>query len=75
MKAIVTKYRGPTDTRGSRITASDEDGNRVVMPYDHALNAEGNHVAAADKLCAKMGWTGKRACGGIKGAYVYVFTE
>ena len=36
MKAIITKYIGPTDTRGSRIKASDEDGNSITIGYDHA---------------------------------------
>lgn len=29
MKAITTRYAGPTDTRGSRIIATEPDGARV----------------------------------------------
>jgi hypothetical protein len=57
MQAIRTRYYGPTNTRGSRIVASCEAG-KVSMGYDHALNIEGNHAAAARLLVAKFGWPG-----------------
>ncbi len=56
MKAIMTKYHGPTDFKGSRITA-EAGSNRVTVPYDHALDADGNHDAAALALCVNMDWT------------------
>lgn len=59
MKAIVTKYHGPTNTRGSRITASDEDGNRVSIPYPYELSGEDVHRKAAEALCEKMNWGGR----------------
>jgi hypothetical protein len=46
MFAILTRYAGPTNTRGSRIIAT-WDGGRLSRPYDHALSAPGNHAAAA----------------------------
>ena len=55
-QAIVTKYHGPTNTRGSRISATAEAG-RISLSYDHALNWTDNHVAAARKLADRMGWT------------------
>lgn len=73
MKAIRTKYNGPTDTRGSRISATDEDGNRVTVPYDHAENSNGNHDAAALALCAKMGWGGRLVRGWLRACAVYTF--
>lgn len=73
MKAIVTKYHGPTNTKGSRISASDEDGNKVSIPYPHELSGEAVHRAAAAALCAKMGWTGELAGRSLKGGYVFVF--
>lgn len=73
MKAIVTKYHGPGNTRGSRISASDEDGNLVSIPYPYDLSGEAVYRAAADALCAKMGWTGEMVGGGIKGGYAFVF--
>jgi hypothetical protein len=54
--AIVTKYHGPTETRGSRISADAGEGRRVSISYDHA--ASNPHDSAALALCAKMGWEG-----------------
>jgi hypothetical protein len=73
MKAIRTKYKGPTNTRGSRIIASDEDGNRVTISYPYELSGEAVHRKAADALCTKMGWTGKLESGSLKNGYVFVF--
>ena len=73
MKAIRTKYHGPTDTRGPRITASDEDGNRVSIPYPYELSGEAVHRKAADRLCEKMNWTGQLAGGALKNGYVFVW--
>jgi hypothetical protein len=77
MKAIRTRYKGPTDTRGSRIIASDEDGNRAIISYPHELSGEAVHRAAADALVAKMDWGsdryGKLAGGALKDGYVFVF--
>lgn len=73
MKAITTKYHGPTDTRGSRISATDGDGNRVTLPYDHSLSLGRNHDAAALALCARLGWGGRLVCGDMARGHVYVF--
>ena len=73
MKAIKTKYKGPTDTRGSRIIASDEDGNRITISYPYELSGEAVHRKAADALCVKMGWTGPLVGGSLKNGYVFVF--
>ena len=77
MKAITTKYHGPTTTRGSKISASDKDGNRVYISYDYALNSEDAHRKAAVALCSTMNWSGAdtMVCGSIKNGYVFVFTE
>jgi hypothetical protein len=74
-KAIVTTYHGPTNTRGSRIAASDEDGNRLTIPYPHELSGEAVHRKAAEALCSKMGWHGKLTGGNLKHGYVFVFTN
>ena len=75
MKAIKTKFKGPTNTRGSRIIASDEDGNRITISYPYELSGESVHRKAADALCAKMGWTGDLVSGSLKNGYVFVFTS
>jgi hypothetical protein len=59
VKAITTKYIGPSNTKGSRIAASDGDGNRVVVGYDHSMNSERNHARAAAELCRKKRWNGR----------------
>lgn len=75
MKAITTKYHGPTDTRGSRISASDGDRNRISIPYPYELSGEAVHKAAAVALCEKMGWPTDLIGGGIKSGYAFVFAE
>lgn len=55
MQAILTKYHGPTGYRGSRISAQANSG-RIYLPYDHALNIDGNHLAAATAYANKLGW-------------------
>jgi len=75
MKAIVTKYHGPTNNRGSRITASDEDGNKITIPYPYELSGEDVHRKAAEALCQKMNWPGKLVAGSLKNGYVFVFSE
>ena len=58
--AIETKFLGATNSRGSRIKAqamdSWSDGKResVTVGYDHALNSEDNHAAAAIRLIPKV---------------------
>lgn len=77
MKAITTKYHGPTNTRGARISASDQDGNRVTISYPHELSGEDVHRAAAMALCSKMGWgllsNQRLVAGSTKTGYVFVF--
>ena len=55
MQAITTRYHGPTNCRGSRISARAQAG-RLSLPYDHALTLDGNHEAAAAALAGKFNW-------------------
>ena len=57
MQAIVTKYLGPTNARGSRIKATCQ-AESVTIEWDTSLNSERNHIAAAKKLATKLGWDG-----------------
>ncbi|RPJ26018.1 MAG: hypothetical protein EHM35_15200 [Planctomycetaceae bacterium] len=72
MKAIQTKYLGPTDTKGIRIKASDSDNNSVTIHVDNSLNSEQNHYHAAEELCRKMKWSGTYAGGHTKHGMVWV---
>ena len=75
MKAITTRFLGPTATKGSRVTASDQDGNRVTIPDRGELDTANAHFAAAEVLCHKMGWGANLAQGSVKDGYVFVFTS
>lgn len=70
-QAISTRYRGPTNTRGSRIIVTAPAG-RIVVPYDHALSAYGNHAAAAQAFADRQGWGGRWVGGGTPDGYVFV---
>ena len=74
MKAITTKFHGPSNVKGRRYSATDSDGNRVILSTDFALDSEGNHDRAALALCQKMGWTKHKLIRvGTKNGNVYVF--
>ena len=78
MQAFITKYHGPTNTRGSRISAKCAAGT-IYMSYRHELDIEENHIAAAEILRAKLGWDkdfyGRLVTGCIHtGEYVHVMT-
>ena len=51
---ILTKYLGPTNTRGSRVKATSGGGMSVVIAWDDELNIDENHAAAAAALAAKL---------------------
>jgi hypothetical protein len=73
MIAILTKFIGPTNYRGARVKAYTTSGHRIVVPWDHALNVEENHDAAALALCRKMEWGGKLVRGSTEVGYAYAF--
>lgn len=55
MQAIVTKFIGPSNTRGSRYKATCSAGS-VTVSADHSKNPDRNHLAAAEALVNKLGW-------------------
>ncbi len=63
-QAIVTKYIGPTNMRGSRIKAQASAGS-LTLEWDNGLNPDDNHLAAAKALATKMGWQGHWFIGGL----------
>ncbi len=56
-QAITTKFFGPGNVRGSRVKATAQAGS-VTLEWDHALNSDQNHVAAAQALARKLDWSG-----------------
>lgn len=82
-QAILAKYHGPTNVKGSRISATCQ-GGRVVVSFDSALNFAQNYAAAAEALVRKMGWTpnhgtafaGRWIAGGLPdGSTCFVFSS
>ena len=84
-QSIESHYLGPTDTLGSRIVARASSNQwetsrqlRKVVPYDYALNATDNHVAAMKALAIQLGWldkTGMGIVGSTRKGYCMVFFD
>lgn len=75
---IITKFHGPTNVKGARYSAADQNGHRITLAMDHELSDCQNHDRAALALCLKMGWTDdvRMVRGHLKGSSnVYVFDE
>lgn len=81
MQAILTKYIGPTNTKGSRIKASCAAGSITVDFHSFdAIDNEDRYNQVAAMLASKLGWTGKHygtlASGCLpNGDYCHVFVE
>jgi hypothetical protein len=75
-QAIETRYAGPTNHRGARIIVRAQAG-RMTVSWDHALNAEQNHLAAARAFAKKWGWGGRWRGGAnaTNTGYVFVCTQ
>ena len=60
MVAIETRYHGPGNVRGSRVSVrrmdDDKRPDRIYVSWDHALNPEENHRAAALVWLRKHDW-------------------
>ena len=72
-QAITTKYSGPTNSSGARVIAKCE-ARKIIVPWDHALDAGENHAAAALELMGKLGWSSSNdlVMGGTGDGYVFV---
>ena len=84
MKAIQTRYLGPTNVRGSRIKAWAEGVGSLTIPYPHELSGEAVHRLAAargrrvqvwaEALCKRQGWPTAIVGGGLpNGDYAFCF--
>jgi hypothetical protein len=51
---ITTKFIGPTNARGSRVKATSSSGKTKTIDWQHALNSDDNHAAAAEALANQM---------------------
>lgn len=76
LQAIVTRYFGPTNTRGARVKATAEGPvGSVMLRWDDALDSYGNHVKACEALIARLGWDGVWYGGAMASGYVFVDTD
>ena len=75
MQTITTKYHGPTNNRGARITATATGGCSMTIPYPQELSGVLVHLAAARALCQKLNWHGDLSAGDTKTGYVFVFSD
>lgn len=74
-QAIVTRYIGPTNHRGSRVKAFCEAGE-FTMPWDYELSVEQNHAKAMVFLCGRLMWDSRNyVCGSLPANTGYVFVE
>lgn len=73
MVTIKTKFHGATNFRGSRVSATSTNGHRLTVDWDHALDCDENHDAAAVALCRKMDWHGTIIRGHGQAGNFYVF--
>lgn len=73
MKTIETRYIGPSNTKGSRIVATDCGDHRIYVPFDHAARCA--HDVAMKALCLKLGWHGEFVKGSTKTGFVYVWAN
>ncbi|MEE9366701.1 MAG: hypothetical protein V3W44_08450 [Dehalococcoidales bacterium] len=73
MKAITTKYHGPTNTKPARVSASDMDGNRVMRSWPGSDTAEDNYRVALDAFLKLYDWPiSGWYPGSVKGGMVWV---
>ena len=82
MFAILTKIIPATSTKPTRIkafTASDCQSITMSLSaqaYVRAWRMDGaEHLAIAQQLCKKMGWTGRLLGGVTPDGYAFVFTD
>jgi hypothetical protein len=79
--AIFTRYHGPTDTKGARITATCRRDNqttwKVSIGFDYALDCGSRHALAAqalvDKHMAGLSTLPLMHCGNTSDNRGYVF--
>jgi len=56
MKAIETKYLGPTNTKGTRISVKAEGLKSKQYSWDYRLGVYDNYLQAATNYANELGW-------------------
>jgi hypothetical protein len=57
-QAILTRYLGPTNTKGSRVRATAQAGS-VTIAWNDEADTDANHRIAAEFLASMYGWLRK----------------
>jgi hypothetical protein len=72
--AVVTKFHGPTNTKGARVSASTGmmRSHRLYHHWDHELSAFENHRAVAMAFIQERKWDGQWIGGATKDGYAFV---
>ncbi|MDB4989037.1 MAG: hypothetical protein JWN04_4215 [Myxococcaceae bacterium] len=73
-QAIETRFFGPTNHRGSRVRVKCQ-ARTMYVSWDHALDSEANHVAAARALATAMEWSGAWVGGALADGRGYAFAS
>lgn len=79
MQAIICKYFGPSNVKGSRIKAQCAAGS-ITIDYPYGLSGQAVYRKAAEALVAKLGWNAPNY-GGLLGGqlpsgdYAFVFNN
>lgn len=79
MVALETRWHGPTNVRGSRISCrrmdADSNGRKTTVfeSPDDAYCHERSHLPAVVKFCEMMGWHGRLVPGSTDRGYVWVW--
>lgn len=73
-QAIVTRYAGPTNHRGSRIIVRAQAG-RMTVPWDDALDVADNHRSAARAFAQRWDWAGEWMGGAMPDDTGYAFVR
>ncbi len=74
-QAIIIKFLGATNTKGTRIKASAEPSS-VTVPLEYGAGHEQRIREAVDALLNKLDWNGEYIIGQLpSGDYVAVFKD
>jgi hypothetical protein len=76
MTLIKTKYLGPTNTTGSKISVTAYGiKHRIIEPYNHSIDSFENHRNAADKFAKLLNLEGKYAVSSSKNGYTFALID
>lgn len=70
MQTITTKYHGPTDYKGARLSATTTSGIKRWFSWEYDINAHENHQRAARALALELKWGGQWVSGTLAGGAV-----